>query len=969
MQKIKTFAAAMLCAVVFSSCENEMESTYVGFRDGIETPDTNLVYDGLDYVAKFDTTVNELFTVEQTLRGNILTCEGEQIIDGDTFSYNLNLNVKFNVEPKQVYVLKKEQLSSVAMTSSSVADEVVKDSTANDFTLTSVERDYEFVFNEGEKVASKSMYEKLSHLDTTFSYAEISRISYKKSDSKLNETKSNEDSLVHDVNFYFEVEMILKRDTDESKTYLVRVPVERIYKEEMAEAVTEIKDVDYKGEFAVRENELYTVEQYVSGYYVTTLKDKEVGRKMFKYDLDLNVLFNINPKKVTVDSPSKLTDVALKSATAGEETKTEASQDEFTKATVEREYEFVFNEGEVVTAKSLYQYLYNKDMTFAYAEIRSVTYKKYEAVMNSASSEDVKIYDIKLYFEVDIVGREGANVSNKYEVVVTYQRLYHLPAHYVPETVIENVEYVGRFDTIVKQLFTVRQELNGDFVTYTNDNEEISRDHFKRKLNLEAIFDIPAIVYVGSKEELATVSLASSSKDGNKEVKSSSDGFTTITRSQNYNFKFNCNEKVVSATGYDRETYGDTVFVYSSINNITYKNCDVKKNEVKSNADSTVYDVILYFNVDVKREETKTKSTPENHLVAVPYARVLKHAPEDVLVRKSYRDVKREILSSNTEKVSFTEFEIWSVSGEKNVKTISKVLNFGFNNPSAQTVYTTNTNYQTISNGSVAVRETSSKDGNWTVYTQTNNYSSTANNGHKSFNNKYSYNSQKAVYTNEYYTVEFGYGSWSVNESSSNVGSKSGEIDYNGSVYEVYPYVNNVSYIYDVNTDSYTGNGKSTVNVCIEKEVDSVIPEDWGRIIGAGISAVPADDVNGSYAKKCLCIRTENGAVSIVFDMNTTVPSLNKILSGNFVEGNYDATYNSGVYYNGNWEPAIAKDLSDRIAYYQGNTCMRNIRHTTLQRWNWRNGNMSTVVEGYSFSVSNDVLTVYYNSKIVMQLR
>ena len=167
--------------------------------------------------------------------------------------------------------------------------------------------------------------------------------------------------------------------------------------------------------------------------------------------------------------------------------------------------------------------------------------------------------------------------------------------------------------------------------------------------------------------------------------------------------------------------------------------------------------------------------------------------------------------------VSFTEFETWSVSGEKNAKTISKVLNYGFTNPSAQTVYTTNINYATSSNGSVVGKETSSKDGLWTVYTKTNTYSSIANNGHKSFNNKYSYNSQKAVYTNEYYTVEFDYGNWTINEGSSNVGSKNGETNYNGKTYEVYPYVNNVSYIYNVTTDSYNGNGQSNVNVCIEK--------------------------------------------------------------------------------------------------------------------------------------------------------
>ena len=74
MTKIVKFMLIAVAVVSISSCKDEtMESTYVGFRDGIETPDTNLVYDVIDYVAKFDTTVNELFTVEQTLQGEILS--------------------------------------------------------------------------------------------------------------------------------------------------------------------------------------------------------------------------------------------------------------------------------------------------------------------------------------------------------------------------------------------------------------------------------------------------------------------------------------------------------------------------------------------------------------------------------------------------------------------------------------------------------------------------------------------------------------------------------------------------------------------------------------------------------------------------------------------------------------------------------------------------------------------------------
>ena len=164
-----------------------------------------------------------------------------------------------------------------------------------------------------------------------------------------------------------------------------------------------------------------------------------------------------------------------------------------------------------------------------------------------------------------------------------------------------------------------------------------------------------------------------------------------------------------------------------------------------------------------------------------------------------------------------------------------------------------------------------------------------------------------------------------------------------------------------------------------EKPIDRILPENWGSIIGAGISAVPADQVNGQYAQKCITIRTDKGAVAVVFSMENAAPEVSSVLNGYFVKGNFGAEYNSGyftttanrgTYSVGKWAPAIAKDLTDRIAYYKDNTCVRNVRNTSLTIWNWRGGNLSTVVDGYDFSVdSNNVLTVTYNGEVVLQLR
>ena len=154
-----------------------------------------------------------------------------------------------------------------------------------------------------------------------------------------------------------------------------------------------------------------------------------------------------------------------------------------------------------------------------------------------------------------------------------------------------------------------------------------------------------------------------------------------------------------------------------------------------------------------------------------------------------------------------------------------------------------------------------------------------------------------------------------------------------------------------------------------EIKVDFTIPPSWGPFISFGVSAVPADDVSGHYAKKAFCFVTDLGAFVVVTAMNTTFPSSSELQNAKFFEGSYKNTYNGAVYYQNVWEPAISKDLSDRIAYYQGETVMRNIRHTTLARWGWRDGNYSTKIIGYSYTIDqNDVKSFYYNNNLVMTI-
>lgn len=386
------------------------------------------------------------------------------------------------------------------------------------------------------------------------------------------------------------------------------------------------------------------------------------------------------------------------------------------------------------------------------------------------------------------------------------------------ETLVENTSYEAEFATKGLALSTVRQNVSGELVTYKG-NERVDERSFSSSLNLEALFTAPERVMVDSEKALFNVLMVASSHEGDRINVKNNEKFATTSRSLNYNFSFNAGEKVAAVTEYEQLAYGDTLFVYSSIQNISYVKCEVAENAAKSNDELKVVDVVLYFSVEVAKNDPQAKAEISTYTVAVPYERAM----------KVEQPAQPEQPTEPTKPEQPTEPE----------------------QPSEP--------------------------------------------------------EQPA------------------------------------------------------------------------KPIDRVLPENWGKIIGAGISAVPADQVNGQYAQKCITIRTDKGAVAVTFSMEDAAPEVSSILNGYFVKGNFGVEYNSGyfttnanrgTYAVGRWAPAIAKDLTDRIAYYKDNTCVRNVRNTSLVIWNWRGGNLSTVVDGYDFSVdSNSVLTVTYNGKVVLELR
>ncbi len=739
-------------------------------------------------------------------------------------------------------------------------------------------------------------------------------------------------------------------------------------------------DVELIAQFDTTVNRLYTVEQRIDGVKDVVDGGEKVAEEEFSVNLDLGVIFSITPSVVYVAEEALLSNVEMVSETISSVSETEEMDESGAFIIIEetQSYVFEFNGGESVTATATWQSAICAvtGMEFPYASIESVSFDSFEATLDSTSNTDSTVVNVDLYFNVEVVydGTQETYVVRVPEVRI-FRKDGSMPeAPVVEEVVVENTDYEAAFSVATLSLVTDYQIVSGDLVTY-RDNMEISRQGFERSLNLEALFTSPERVYVDSEGELISgAAIAASSRSTTTSSRSVDEAFTTTSFGREYYFRMNDGGIVNVGAGYQSLSFADTTFTYASVSNVSYNRAEV--GTITSSGEEMVAPVTLYFNVEVT-ENGDNSSTTSTYEVAVPYERILPiEEEEDELIGKSYKNMSREILDANTERISFTEVESWSVSGEK-TNTISLYLYRHFTEPERQDVYATNNSYNTSSNGSSLISEVESISGNWTVTTRYMQYTSTATNGVNPFSNIYVYDYQKAVYTDEYYTVEFGYANWSISEAGSSIVATS-DATINGIVYAVSNYVNNINTVYSISTSKYESSASAEARIYVEKVIDKVIPESWGTIVGAGISAVPTDP-NGGSAQKCLTIRTDKGAVAVPFSMSDNVPEVSNILSGYFVEGDFSAEYNSGFYTTtvnqgsydlGVWAPAIAKDLSDRIAYYNGDDMVRNIRHSVLGMWGWRNGNYSTVVEGYIFSVSESgVLTITVNGTVVMQIR
>ena len=709
--------------------------------------------------------------------------------------------------------------------------------------------------------------------------------------------------------------------------------------------VTEVAQDSVVAMFATRTFELYTVEQKVCGKFLKKMGDDVLDSTEFQRELDLNAMFNA-PQKIYVPTADDIANVSLSTIKKGEATVTsEEDGSEFVRFRSETPFTFVMNKGEEVVAQAYFE----KDVAtcsqkdLCYTAITNVQIKTATAEKNdSLTNADSVVYDVKAIYNVDLLRHIKDSTSlETYEVTVPYQRVHLVGDAFVGKRV-GRVERKIISDSSERIIITTYEEwsLSGKI------------NEVKDSIDLPIVLNAPQKQMVLAENarfetSKATISYGeeTSKRDGNWTVKTKPFTYTSVAQNNEGTSFNNVYSGSSCAVTYQRDTlnielgYG-TWTVAQEQTNLASNPQDVDYEGETYDGYAYANNLELSYNVQQGAETTISVMSEATILIA-----------KDKLLGKDHGDVHYEVVDDNTDKVTWEETEHWSKSGDK---TIQKewIRQRHFYAPNEQTVTTLNKDYSKSVEGPATIREERSTQGALMVTTRYLSYTVNFENGLNPFSVVYKYDMQSAVYTDpdNFYTLTFDFPEWTVEENSVEIS----ESPVREGTYNVYKHTHKVMHTYTVGDASQNGNAEALTNL---KLLAKNIPDSWGTIRSFGISVVPADDVNGQFAKKAFCLVTDNGAVAVVFDYGRDLPTVDEINNGNFVNGSYSPAYNS-AYWAGQWRPAIAKDDPDGICYYEGGTPKALVNYDDLGIWpGWQHGK-TTVVTGYNISVQNGVLSV-----------
>lgn len=525
----------------------------------------------------------------------------------------------------------------------------------------------------------------------------------------------------------------------------------------------------------------------------------------------------------------------------------------------------------------------------------------------------------------------------------------------VTTTEIENKRYEAIFETSGANLTTKVNANSWDVVTYT-DGVETGRKTETHPLIVEANISGAQPFEVKDKADLnKEYKITSVTRTGNQVTTyTDNDGVKKEKTVQNFNATVNNGQTLnVRVVTEEDLTEGMT---------LSHTYCEtVKAKGINANVNGNTVTLTPQVNVMLVQDNgVATKAaTGEAKAYTIEDSMVGTYTPETKVVR---------VPSIEGDKVVVRTYN--DVDGDRTL--VDEEYHSLYSTLKAQAgsdVYAENYSFTTTYNGKRNVTTTNGVDGNFTYVRENGQVYSTMSNGSVKEDNIADYSFDKTiVYKNGNDTFTFnGSSVLSENTDPITAAGKKGS-------YDAYAYSTTFNMAYSVDNISIANNVDAVKRNIL---VINAINIDKGKIKSIDITAVPghsigderfADGSDRQDALKNFAIHTETGVYNVQFVMSEIIPSENQLKNlGTFTRGNYDE-YNSACDRgkNGVWVPAKTEDASDALRWRLEDGKARSVRLESLQQWNWRNGDYSTVVTGYTYTVNNGVLTLKYNGNVVL---
>ncbi len=912
-------------------------------------------------VARFATRTCELYTVEQKVCGKFLKKMGDDVLDSTEFERKLDLNAMFNA-PQRIYVPTADDIANVSLSTIKKGEAAVtSEEDGSEFVRFKSETPFTFVMNKGEEVVAQAYFEKDVALcsQKDLCYTAITNVQLKTANAAKNDSLSNEDSLVYDVKAIYNVDLLRHiKDTTSLEKYEVTVPYQRVHLVGDAFVGKRVGKVERK-----------IISDSSERIIITTYEEWSLSGKIneVKDSIDLPISFSAPTLQYVVSA-----DKAYATSTEGlqEEEETSENVGNWTLKTKPFTYTSVAQNEAGETFTNVYTgsssaATYQKDditLDFGYG-----TWNISEGETTIADvPQDVEyngtVYDGYLYTN-NIRGRYTLPDDTTAVAGASEKEVSEQATAYILLTQIPDEKLSTEIESIKREIVSPTLE-RVSITTY----ETWSKAGIKNK-ETESI-DLPIVLNAPQKQMVlaenanfvtakATISYGdeTSKQEGNWTVKTKPFTYTSIAQNNADTSFNNVYSGSSCAVTYQKDTikielgYGtwtvaqEQTTIASAPQDVEYKG---------ETYDGYAYANHLELSYNVQEAETTLPVTSEATILIT----------KDKLLGKEGKNVQNQVVDDNTDKVTWEEVEHWSKSGDK---TIQKewIRQRHFYAPNEQTVTTLNKEYSESVAGSATIREERSTQGALMVTTRYMSYTVNFDNRLNPFSVVYNYDMQSAVYTDpdNFYTLTFDFPKWDVTENSVEIS----ESPAREGAYNVYKHTHKVMHTYTVGNASQGGNAQALTNL---KLLAKNIPDAWGTIRNFGVSVVPADDVNGHFAKKAFCLVTDSGAVAVVLDYNRDLPTVDEINKGHFVKGSYDASYNSAYWDKTQnlWKPAVARDEQKGIYYYDHNVKKAIVTYVDLGIWNgWQHGK-TTVVTGYSISVQNGVLSVKAPNGSTLQL-